>query len=100
MGWIGEPAIGHLIESFIESFNPPEVLLKSGSSIIAFILITYLNVVLGELAPKNYAIQQSENAALFIALPLILFHHFFSTLFLFFIGFSTFYFYLIMFNYV
>src|SRR5699024_2787668 len=77
MGWIGEPAIGHLIESFIESFNPPEVLLKSGSSIIAFILITYLNVVLGELAPKNYAIQQSENAALFIARPLILFHHFF-----------------------
>lgn len=77
MGWIGEPAIGHLIESFIESFNPPEVLLKSGSSIIAFILITYLNVVLGELAPKNYAIQQSENAALFIARPLILFHHLF-----------------------
>lgn len=75
MGWIGEPAIGHLIKAGIASFDPPEALLKTGSSIIAFILITYLNVVLGELAPKNYAIQQAEKAALFIARPLILFHH-------------------------
>lgn len=41
--------------------------------IIAFSIITFLHIVLGELAPKSVALQRSEKTALFIITPLILF---------------------------
>ena len=45
------------------------------SVILAFVLITFFNVVVGELAPKSFAIQKSEEITLLIATPLIWFNH-------------------------
>ncbi|HEX6922502.1 MAG TPA: hemolysin family protein [Bacillales bacterium] len=74
MGWVGEPAVGGLIEQLFETAPLPDSVLRTVSSIAAFLIITYLNVVLGELAPKTFAIQRTEKTALLIAQPLIGFH--------------------------
>ncbi|WP_249652490.1 CNNM domain-containing protein, partial [Lysinibacillus sp. D4A1_S13] len=44
------------------------------SLIIAFLLVTYVKVVIGELAPKSFAIQKAERITLLSARPMILFY--------------------------
>jgi CBS domain containing-hemolysin-like protein len=46
----------------------------AAAATVAFLLITVLHVVFGELAPKSVAIQQAERSALGVALPLRLFY--------------------------
>jgi putative hemolysin len=79
LGWIGEPALAHLIEPPLSSL--PEWLAVAGSHAlavaIAFIIITALHIVLGELAPKSLALQHSEGTALWIIRPIGLFLFFF-----------------------
>jgi CBS domain containing-hemolysin-like protein len=75
LGWIGEPALAALIEPSL-AWLPETVATISAhtiSIVIAFTIITALHIVLGEQAPKTMAIQQSEKAALFVALPTKLF---------------------------
>ncbi len=71
LGWVGEPAVAHLIEPVVNLF-PPAV--RSGvshtiSAAIAFTIITFLHVVVGELAPKSIALQNPENTSMFVARP-------------------------------
>jgi CBS domain containing-hemolysin-like protein len=71
LGWIGEPALSHLIAPIIELF-PAELqsgLSHSLSAGLAFVIITFLHVVVGELAPKSIALQDPENTSLFVARP-------------------------------
>lgn len=72
LGWIGEPALAHLIEPLLS--NLPGSLASIGSHtlavIIAFTFITALHIVLGELAPKSLALQRSEATALAVVHPL------------------------------
>jgi magnesium and cobalt exporter, CNNM family len=75
LGWIGEPALAHLVEPPLSSL--PEWLAAAGSHAlavaIAFVIITALHIVLGELAPKSLALQRSEGTALWVIRPLGLF---------------------------
>ncbi|MER9202917.1 hemolysin family protein [Mesorhizobium sp. M0933] len=75
LGWIGEPALAHLIEPLLNAL--PGSLATAGSHAIAvaisFIIITALHIVLGELAPKSLALQRSESTALWVVRPLGLF---------------------------
>jgi CBS domain containing-hemolysin-like protein len=79
LGWIGEPALAHLIEPPLSSL--PEWLAVAGSHAlavaIAFIIITALHIVLGELAPKSLALQHSEGTALWVIRPIGVFLFFF-----------------------
>ncbi|UCD97724.1 MAG: HlyC/CorC family transporter [Chloroflexota bacterium] len=71
LGWIGEPALSHFIEPIIEFF-PLELrpgLSHSLSAGIAFAVITFLHVVVGELAPKSIALQNPEGTSLMVARP-------------------------------
>lgn len=71
LGWIGEPALSHLLEPIIELF-PVELqagLSHSISAGLAFAIITFLHVVVGELAPKSIALQNPEGTSLVIARP-------------------------------
>lgn len=73
LGWIGEPALSHLILPLIELF-PPAVQANVSHSIsagIAFAAITFLHVVVGELAPKSIALQDPEKTSLVVARPTI-----------------------------
>jgi CBS domain containing-hemolysin-like protein len=71
LGWIGEPALSHLILPLVNLF-PNAIqsgLSHSISAGIAFVLITFLHVVVGELAPKSIALQDPEKTSLMIARP-------------------------------
>ncbi len=75
LGWIGEPALAHLIQPLLAGL--PGWLAATGSHAIAvavaFTIITALHIVLGELAPKSLALQRSEGTALRVVRPLRLF---------------------------
>lgn len=75
LGWIGEPALAHLIEPLLGMF-PSSIATVSSHAIaiaVSFIIITALHIVLGELAPKSLALQRSEGTALWVVRPLGLF---------------------------
>lgn len=75
LGWIGEPALSHLIEPLLAGWAGSYAGVGSHAIAvaIAFSLITTLHIVLGELAPKSLALQRSETTALWIVRPLGLF---------------------------
>jgi CBS domain containing-hemolysin-like protein len=73
LGWIGEPAIAHLLERPLAG-RVSETVLHTISFAVAFGVITFLHIVLGELAPKTLALERAEKTALAIALPLQLFY--------------------------
>jgi putative hemolysin len=75
LGWLGEPALAHLIEPLFRGLNPPwDAAITHGIAVaFAFMIITYLHVVLGELAPKAIALQRAEDVALVVTGPLLVF---------------------------
>jgi CBS domain containing-hemolysin-like protein len=73
LGWIGEPAVAHLLEGPLEG-RVSQVALDTISFTIAFALITFLHIVLGELAPKTLALEMAERVALIIAWPMQAFY--------------------------
>jgi len=65
LGWLGEPAIATLIEPLFVSFGGRSLIYTHTiASGIAFLLISFLHIVLGELVPKSLAIQKAERIAL------------------------------------
>ncbi len=73
LGWIGEPAVAILILPVVSLF-PRAIqspVAHSISSVLAFLLITFVEVVAGELAPKSIALQNTEKASLFVARPMV-----------------------------
>lgn len=74
IGWLGEPTIQVLLSPLFEKLNVPASLIEVLSFIIAFTVITFFHVVMGELAPKTIAIQKAETVALLMAKPLVWFN--------------------------
>ncbi len=74
LGWIGESTIEHLLGPVFLSLDIPESATQILSVAIAFATITFLHVVVGELAPKTLAIQKAEWITLNVSRPLILFY--------------------------
>lgn len=74
LGWLGEPTVEHLLRPVFEQMNLNESVASLLSFAIAFVAITYLHVVVGELAPKTLAIQKAETITLLCSRPLILFY--------------------------
>lgn len=77
LGWIGEPALSRLLEIPLDGLVTDAVR-HSISFAAAFTMITFLHIVLGELAPKTLALDRAEQVALFISWPLQFFHTIFS----------------------
>ena len=73
LGWLGEPTIEVILHPVFEYFALPESVSSVLSFIIAFSLVTFIHVVVGELAPKTFAIQRAEQITLAVAKPLIIF---------------------------
>ncbi|MED3727889.1 HlyC/CorC family transporter [Priestia filamentosa] len=74
LGWLGEPTIERVLHPLFEALNLNEATTTILSFGIAFALMTYLHVVIGELAPKTVAIQKAELITLTLAKPIILFY--------------------------
>lgn len=76
LGWVGEPALASLIDGGLQQFGlrPDGLLVHSTASIIAaFLIITFLHIVLGELAPKSVALVMPESVSKLVIRPLIVF---------------------------
>lgn len=73
LGWVGEPALSSLLEAPLHGLVSNAVR-HTIAFAAAFTIITYLHIVLGELAPKTLALERAERVALALAWPLRLFH--------------------------
>lgn len=76
LGWIGEPALARLLEEPLHGLVS-DSLRHTISFVAAFTMITFLHIVLGELAPKTLALERTERVALAIVWPMRLFHQIF-----------------------
>lgn len=77
LGWLGEPAFARLIRPVVTRFvygEGAEQLTHTIALAFSFALITFLHIVVGELAPKSLAIQKAEATSLTVALPMRLFY--------------------------
>ncbi|WIY61877.1 hemolysin family protein [Bacillus arachidis] len=74
LGWLGEPTIKHLLEPLFLKMELSPAIASTVSFIIAFAVITFSHVVIGELAPKTLAIQKAEQVSLLLSQPLIYFY--------------------------
>ncbi len=76
LGWVGEPALAHLIEPPLEDLAGDWAGTAAAHTIavtIAFIIITALHIVFGELAPKTMALERAERTALWVVAPIEVF---------------------------
>ncbi len=76
LGWIGEPAIAGLVDKALHlvGVEPATGALHTGAGIaVAFLVITFLHIVLGELAPKSIALAVPEKVSRLVVRPLMLF---------------------------
>lgn len=75
LGWIGEPVTRRILEPLFKLFtieNPDTAHTISLS--VGFIFITFLHIIIGELAPKSVAIRYPKATTLFVAIPLNIFY--------------------------
>ncbi len=75
LGWLGEPALVHVVEPLFKGLPGPwsSVATHTAAVITAFLLITFMHVAFGELIPKNLALQTPDRTALWLATPLVMF---------------------------
>lgn len=72
LGYLGEPAIAHLLEGPFETLGLPASLIHPIALIIALAIVGYLHVVIGEMVPKNIALATPERSAIALGPPLAL----------------------------
>ncbi|TDL32671.1 HlyC/CorC family transporter [Jeotgalibacillus sp. S-D1] len=70
LGWLGEPTVEKILHPLFDDIGVPASLSTIISFAVAFALVTFLHVVIGELAPKTLAIQYAEKMTLLLARPL------------------------------
>lgn len=73
LGWVGEATLAKLLHPIFDIFPfiSSSFASHSVATIIAFILITFMHVVIGELMPKSIALQYPEKTTLFVTKPLV-----------------------------
>jgi CBS domain containing-hemolysin-like protein len=74
LGWLGEPTVERLLHPLFNQISMPDSAAGILSFIIAFSSVTFIHVVVGELAPKTVAIQKAEAVTLLMARPMIIFY--------------------------
>jgi magnesium and cobalt exporter, CNNM family len=73
LGWAGEQTIAELIQPLFSRLPHAALYTHGVASAVAFIIITYLHVTLGELVPKSIALDKAERVALAVAGPMDVF---------------------------
>jgi CBS domain containing-hemolysin-like protein len=75
LGWVGEPAFAELLTPLLGAIGIESQKLVHGIAFFfAFFIISYLHIVVGELAPKSWAIRKPELLSLWTAAPLYAFY--------------------------
>jgi len=73
LGWVGEPLLANLLEESLGQIPHANLYAHGTAIVFAFLLITCLHVILGELVPKSLALQRGEQVALAVAAPMDVF---------------------------
>jgi len=73
LGWVGESRMADVMKSVLGEIPHVGVYAHTAAIVLAFALITYLHVILGELVPKSLALQRAERVALAVAAPMDVF---------------------------
>ena len=73
LGWIGEESMARLLEVPLARLPHSVLFAHAGATFFAFVSITYMHVILGEVVPKSIALQKTEQVALAVAGPLDVF---------------------------
>ncbi|MEK7467723.1 MAG: CNNM domain-containing protein [Planctomycetota bacterium] len=75
LGWVGEPAFARILAPLLQKIGVvSEAVIHTVAFAGGFTLLTALHIIIGEQAPKLFAIRNAETAALAIARPLRVFH--------------------------
>ncbi|WP_345393442.1 CNNM domain-containing protein [Nonomuraea salmonea] len=69
LGQVTEPAIEHYLEPVFAAVGIPEAMRLPIALTFALALVTFLHMVVGEMAPKSWALTHPERAALILTLP-------------------------------
>ncbi|MFI7574894.1 hemolysin family protein [Micromonospora sp. NPDC049497] len=69
LGALAEPAIEHLLSPLLHGVGLPDAASHAIALVFALGLVTFLHLVVGEMAPKSWAITDAERSALLLALP-------------------------------
>lgn len=78
IGWVGEGSVAALLEPVIGKLPFSSAISSTISVALGFILVTYIDVVIGELLPKSYSIVNTEKVVLLVVKPL---HYFYKVMF-------------------
>ena len=70
LGWIGEASIAHIFERLLAPLPHSHIYAHAIAVVLAFALMTYLVVIMGEVVPKSIALQRTERVALAVAGPM------------------------------
>jgi putative hemolysin len=73
LGWLGEASMAHVLEPMFRPLPHSNLYAHGVAVVLAFVLITYLVVILGEVVPKSIALQRTEQVALLVAGPMDVF---------------------------
>src|SRR5699024_3720499 len=73
LGWIGEPTFEVILHPLFAFIGVPDSLTTVVTVAAAFLIVTFIHVVVGELAPKTVAIQYAESMAMTLSGPLYFF---------------------------
>jgi len=82
LGWLGEPALAHLVRPWFEALPGgwSTAATHGMAVVLAFLIITYFHIVLGELVPRGLALEHTDRVALVTAGPLLAFGRIFQPL--------------------
>lgn len=69
LGALAKPAVAHLLEPTFATFGVPQAASYVVAFVLAVSLVGFLHVVIGEMAPKSWAISHPEKSALLLAVP-------------------------------
>lgn len=70
LGALAKPAVKHLLTPMIEFTGAPSVVVDAGGFVLALVIVTFVHLVVGEMAPKSWAIAHPERSAMMLALPM------------------------------
>ncbi|MEK7408161.1 MAG: hemolysin family protein [Acidobacteriota bacterium] len=75
-GWAGEDTVYRFLVRFVEPLVQPALVpaLHAASFVLAFLILAFAMVVIGEVVPKNLAIEKADRMAVLVAPPLLVIH--------------------------
>ncbi|GAA4893340.1 hemolysin family protein [Tessaracoccus lubricantis] len=70
LGAITKPAVHHALTPLLETTGLPAAVADVASFVLALVIVTFLHLVVGEMAPKSWAIAHPEDSSVLLALPM------------------------------